>query len=70
MKRRDGPVRRVLGDRGSPQRRRLRTLPVVGPVLFLGVRSYRRIRDVRWRTQHELQNAFKEFKDRHGMPRY
>jgi hypothetical protein len=70
MKRRDGPVRRILGDRGSPQRRRLQTLPFAGPALILAVNSYRRARDFRRRKEHEWQNAFGEFKERHGMPRY
>lgn len=64
MKRREGPVRRVLGDRGSLQRQRLRGLPVAGPVLVVAVNSYRRARDFRLRRQLELQNAYTDLKNR------
>jgi 2-polyprenyl-3-methyl-5-hydroxy-6-metoxy-1,4-benzoquinol methylase len=64
MKRREGPVRRLVGDRGSPQRRRLRALPVAGPVLILAVNSYRRVRDLWLTGQLKLQNAYTDFKNR------
>jgi SAM-dependent methyltransferase len=64
MKRRDGPVRRILGDRGSAQRRRIRALPVLGPVLGQAVTSYRRARDLRVRMLLALKNAHTDFKNR------
>ena len=70
LTRREGTVQRLLGDRGSAQRQRLRALPIIGPVLLLAVSFYRRVRAFRWRKQHEWKTAFRDLRDRHGMPRY
>jgi len=62
--RREGPVRRFLGPPGSPLRRRLRALPLLGVVLGLVVRVYRSVRDAKLDLQLRLQRAQTDFRNR------
>lgn len=62
--RREGPVRRFFGPPGSPLRRRLRALPLLGVVLGLVVRLYRRLRDAKVDLQLRLRRAQTDFRNR------
>lgn len=62
--RREGPVRRFFGPPGSPLRRRLRRLPLLGAVFGLLVRIYRRFRGARLDLQLRLQRAQTDFRSR------
>jgi SAM-dependent methyltransferase len=64
MARREGWIRRFFGPPGSDRRRRLRGLPVLGPVLGAVLRVYRAVRDRRIETGLALQRARTDFKNR------
>jgi SAM-dependent methyltransferase len=64
MMRREGPIRRFFGPRGSPRRARLRGLPVAGPLFGGAVQAYRALREVRIDTGLALQRARTDFRNR------
>jgi len=64
MMRREGRIRRFAGPPGSARRRRLRSRPVLGPVLVTVVTVYRRVRDKRDDARLALQRAHTDFRNR------
>jgi SAM-dependent methyltransferase len=64
MTRREGRIRRFFGPPGSPRRRELRSLRVLGPVLLTAVTVYRRVRDKKEQARLALQRARTDFENR------
>jgi len=63
----EGRIRRFFGPPGSPLRRRLRSLPVIGPALTASLYVYRRLRGVRIEAGLALQRAHTDFKNRRAV---
>jgi SAM-dependent methyltransferase len=62
--RREGRIRRFFGPPGSARRRRLRSLPVLGPVLVVIVDAYRSVRRRREAVSQAFSRARTDFKNR------
>ncbi|MFL5958805.1 MAG: class I SAM-dependent methyltransferase [Gaiellaceae bacterium] len=64
MTRREGRIRHFFGRPGSARRRRLRALPVLGPLFGAGVATYRFLRDRRRDAELAVQRARTDFENR------
>lgn len=62
--RREGRIRRFFGPPGSRRRRRLRSVPVLGPTLVTAVATYRRVRQAWEKTRLAFVRARTDFKNR------
>jgi len=64
MTRREGRIRRFFGPPGSARRRRLRSLPGLGPVLTAALTAYRSVRDTWEGASLAVLRARTDFKNR------
>jgi len=64
---REGWVRQIFGPPNSPLRRRLRKLPVLGPILRRALSTYRGVRARRIELGLALQRARTDFKNRRAV---
>ena len=64
---REGWVRQIFGPPNSPLRRRLRKLPVLGPILRRALSTYRGVRARRIELGLALQRVRTDFKNRRAV---
>jgi SAM-dependent methyltransferase len=57
---------RFLGPHGSPRRRRVLALPLLGPALGVGSRTHWGIRRLVERKQLDVERTYTDFKNRHA----
>lgn len=61
------PLRRLLGPPGSHVRRRIRELPILGPLLIVLLSAYRHLRKAREDVRLSLQRARTDFRNNRAI---